>query len=336
MRIAIGVITRGRPRGLARLFESLGELEREARASHGASSENHASVPHATAPHASVALDLEVILVRNEPPRDDAPPPCRLPMRVLHEPRTGIPFARNKVLDACLAEESPGGFDALAFVDDDETVEPDWLARLAATLLAHDADAATGPALPHLPEDAPAWAKASGGFDCLSFPTGTLRPTAFTHNVLVRVDAVRRHDLRFDERMAFTGGSDTHFFRRLARGGGRIVWCEEAICREWAPASRLTRAWVLQRFYRVGATDAWIALDLGEASRPGLTWLAVRYLIRGPVRWISRLARGAFAGSLLAMRCDVAHARGLLATVLGLDRHEEYRVHHGDDPGVAS
>lgn len=322
MRIAIGVITRGRPRGLARLFESLGRLERDAPRADDGTSENEVGV----------RLDPEVILVRNEAPSDDPPPPCILPVRVLHEARTGIPFARNKALDACLAEESPGGFDALAFIDDDETADPEWLVRLVATMRAGGADVATGPALPRLPEDAPAWAKASGGFDCLSFPTGTPRPTAFTHNVLVATAALRRHGLRFDERMAFTGGSDTHFFRRLTRAGGRIVWCEEAICREWTPASRLTRAWVLQRFHRVGATDAWIGLDLGEATRPGLAWLAVRYLIRGPVRWSARVLTGRLAGSLLAMRCDFAHARGLLATVLGVSRHEEYRVHHGDDP----
>lgn len=321
MRIAIGVITRRRPQGLARLLESLGglDLARPARSGNTAAGD------------ACERIEVEVILVENDdPPGKGPPPPCRLPLRHVFEPRLGIPFARNRVIEIALAEESPGGFDAVAFIDDDETADPAWLRELAAALEAHRADVATGPALASFEDGPPPrWAERSGAFDCLDFPTGTERPTAFTHNVLVRTESLRRTGLRFDERLAMTGGSDTHLFSRLARAGCRIVWCREAICREWTPASRLTVAWARQRAYRIGATDAWIARDLGERSTAGLLWLAVRYLLRGPYRFVAGIPKRGLAGAKVACLQDFAKARGLVSGTLGFFRHEEYRTHHG-------
>ena len=321
MRIAIGVITRRRPQGLRRLLESLGALDLSGPPRSG----NHRHLD------GSRRIEAEVLLVENDdPPGMGEPPACRLPLRHAFETTLGIPFARNRVIEIALAEEAPGGFDAIAFVDDDETVDPSWLRELVATLESSGADAVTGPALAAFEGgEPPRWAVRSGAFDCLDFPTGTLRPTAFTHNVLVATKALRETGLRFDERLAMTGGSDTQLFARLALAGRRIVWCREAICREWTPTSRLTIAWARQRAYRIGATDAWIARDLGTTSRAGLLWLALRYLIRGPFRLVAGLPRRGVAGAAVACLQDFAKARGIVAGTLGFFRHEEYRTHHG-------
>jgi glycosyltransferase involved in cell wall biosynthesis len=321
MRIAIGVITRRRPQGLRRLLESFDGLDLSAPSWSG----------NLARPLESEGIRAEVLIVENDDsPGMGDPPPCRLPLRREFEPRLGIPFARNRVIEMALADESPRGFDAIAFVDDDETVDPSWLRELVATISTTGADAVTGPALAAFEGgDPPRWALRSGAFDCLDFPSGTSRPTAFTHNVLVTTRALRETGLRFDERLAMTGGSDTQLFTRLALAGRRIVWCREAICHEWTPSSRLTVAWARQRAYRIGATDAWIARDLGTRSRAGLLWLAMRYLLRGPFRLLSGLPTRGLAGSTVACLQDFAKARGLVAGALGFFRHEEYRTHHG-------
>src|SRR5688572_22834479 len=48
-------------------------------------------------------------------------------VRYVLEPEAGIPFARNRALD----EAAAVGADFVAFVDDDEFVDTEWLVRLA-------------------------------------------------------------------------------------------------------------------------------------------------------------------------------------------------------------
>lgn len=306
MKIAIAVITCRRPAGLARLVASLDGLE--------------------TPPDAAV----ELLIVENGAERIDPAhrPSGRLAASWHHEPRPGIPFARNHALEAA----SQRGVDAVAFIDDDETASPGWLVALTGALQRGDAAAATGPALPMLPPDAPRWAAASGAFEYPRHPDGAAVPWAFTHSVLLRLEAWRASGVRFDERLAFTGGSDTHFFRRLAAAGHRIVWSEAAIAHEWYPAGRLTLRWVLQRSYRIGVTDAWIERDLRRRGLPAagpasLLLRSARYAARAPWRVLRGL--GCPSGAMVSGVWDLARAAGLAAGLCG-SRYEEYRRSHAE------
>jgi succinoglycan biosynthesis protein ExoM len=301
MHITIGVITGGRTQGLERLLESLESL----------------SLPDARP-------DLEVLVVDNHPQRL-ARAVCdrfrgRLPVRHEVEPRRGIPFARNAVIAA-----ADPATDFIAFVDDDQTVDPDWLAELLAVQRRTGADVVTGPAVPRLPEDAPRWIAGSGAFDLLRFPTGSPRPFAFTHNVLTSTAVFRAVTPHFDERLVDTGGSDTHFYRRVREAGFSIVWADEAVAWEWIPIERVRVRWLLQRALRIGGTDAFIERDLAGRWRAWsrLPVRAGRYAVRGVVRAASAPVRGRAA--LLAGARDVAHAAGLLAGLMGW-RYPEYRV----------
>ena len=303
-RIAVCIITRRRPKGLARTLASLDRLE----------------LPG--------GCRLEVIVVDNDEPdsarEQETPLVLGRPVHRVAEPRAGIPFARNRAI-----EEAIGRSDLLAFIDDDETVEPDWMARLLAVREEHDADVVTGPALPRLPDDSPAWASESGVYGCHRFPTGTSRPWAYTHNVLARTALFEGDGFRFDEGMRFTGGSDTELFRRIGEAGHRIVWADEAIAWEWYPASRVCFRWAFSRSYRIGATDA--KMQAARSSRlvaaPELFWLAFRYLVRGVLRLLTGLAspRRAFA----RFGWDAARATGLVSGLAGV-QYDEYRRIHGE------
>ena len=48
------------------------------------------------------------------------------PVHYVHQPKRGIALARNAAADKALALQ----VDWLAFIDDDETAEPDWIAQL--------------------------------------------------------------------------------------------------------------------------------------------------------------------------------------------------------------
>ncbi|MCP3903980.1 MAG: glycosyltransferase [Planctomycetes bacterium] len=303
MHVTICIITCNRPEGLERLLASISELE-----------------------FSEVTPEVEVLVVDNDPDERaralcarsaDALPGS---LRYETEARRGIPFARNTAV-ARAAETT----DFIVFVDDDETVDPRWLAELLAVQAQTGADVVTGPAVPRFPAEAPTWLVRSGAFDLLRYETGAERPFAYTHNVLTRREVFGAVQPNFDERMAHCGGSDTHFFRRVRRAGFRIVWADAAIAYEWVPAARLTTGWILRRSLRIGGTDAYIERDLdglGAALRR-LPWRAARYVARGALRLLSLPARGRaaflFAGE------DWARAFGLLAGMVGF-RHQEYRV----------
>ena len=309
MRIAIGVITRRRPTGLTRLLASIDAL-------------------HGVRGTGDGPLVTQVIIVENDQASVlQAPLPCRVPIHYALEQRVGIPCARNRVIaEALLLNPRP---EWLAFVDDDETVDPHWLQAMGSLAATTSADVVTGPSIPMLPPPAPRWALDSGAYNQPRYPTGTSMPHAYTNNVWTRLSCLVDDKFRFDERLLQTGGSDTHLYRRLALHNHAIVWCDEAICREWYPMTRMTRRWALQRSYRIGATNAWIMKELGEGGRLQCTWQGVRFIARGMLRTAQAVLNGKFSAASMTLPLDSARAAGLILGAFGIAQHQEYQVLHG-------
>lgn len=307
MRVAVCIITYGRPGGLRRALEAL-------------LAQTFDGEPPA----------VRVVVVDNDDAGsaravcDEIRPSMRWPLVYEIEPRRGIPFARNR----CVAVARPEA-DWIGFVDDDEEVAPGWLAELLRIQAVHGADVVTGPVVPRFVGEAPGWAVRGRFFHRRRFPTGTLRDRAFTNNVLFRAaifDAVRPH---FDERMVMTGGSDTHFSRRVHQAGYRIVWADQAEVHETFPASRMATRWVYQRAYRTGTTTAFIARDLRSlplAAARLVPDALYRFLIGGVLAaggWIAGRHR-----AVLGVR-HLCYAAGMLVGLFG-GRYEEYRRIHGE------
>lgn len=189
-----------------------------------------------------------------------------------HEPRLGIPIARNRSLDLALAEDA----DWIAFIDDDEVAESNWIATLVGASKAFpSADAWQGVITRVcVGADQPYWLNRRR--DCR--PTGAPIEVAATNNSMIRANLIR-HGLRFDETMRFTGGSDRKFFLQARANGANICHVGEAIVHETWPAERCTLAWRLRTDYRNGAvrmsidlTRSWrhvarhLARNVGEAA----------------------------------------------------------------------
>lgn len=297
MRIAICIITRRRPGPLARLLHSLESMQ----------------VPN--------GVEVRLVVVEN----DDHPgprPTTSLPIAHDAEPRPGIPVARNRTLDLALGDPET---DAVVFLDDDETVDADWLVRLLDGRQRFASSVVTGPALPRVPEGTPRWVEASGVFTPPRYPTGTRRPWAFTHNALVDATVLRRGGFRFDESMVHTGGSDKEFFRRLADAGHEIICIDDAIAREWYPADRLTHRWVFLRSYRLGTNAPHAEGRRTLTSRLPLAWRAARFAVRGTLRLLVGIVRPRVA--LAHAAWDWGRALGLSAGLLGR-RYDEYATRH--------
>jgi succinoglycan biosynthesis protein ExoM len=306
MKIAVCIITYQRPVGLARLLDGLNGLT-----------------------FAGDSPDISCVVVDNDETAsvrevcDEIRPGFRWSLQYYVEPRRGIPFARN----AAIAHAGTD-YDYLAFIDDDEVPDANWLDELLRVMKEYEADVVAGPVVPHFEERPPAWVIKGRFYNRYRGPTGGRLNRAFTGNIMFRRDVLEEMGAHFDERLALTGGSDSHFLRRVHGAGHKIVWADEAVATEWVPATRVGARWILQRAYRYGTTMAFIQRDLHPVCRSTLT-----LLFEGSVR----IARGSLLlpfGVLCGRHKIVASLRLLFVGAgifagLGGARYDEYRRIHG-------
>ena len=173
-----------------------------------------------------------------------------IPVTYYLEPNIGIPQARNRSIEAAIAENA----DWIAMIDDDEYADPDWLLQLYSGCIRFDADVATGPVWQVSEVTPPHWWKPVANSRKV---TGELRRDAYTNNVLFHSRLVAREGLglRFDSRFTF-GADDIDFFRRAYEKGVRIVCVAEAKVVETVPASRLVLSRYLKRNNMVAASNS--------------------------------------------------------------------------------
>lgn len=217
-------------------------------------------------------VHLRVIVADNDVtpsahPRVEA---ARLPMAItyVHCPAGNISIARNACLDHA-------GADFLAFVDDDEAVEPQWLARLLAEAHATKADVVLGPVRALYGPDAPAWMRRGDFHSTYPVRVGGEIRTGYTCNVLMRLAAPSVAGRRFDLALGRSGGEDTAFFDKVHAAGGRFAFAREAWAEEPVPATRATFSWLARRRLRMGQTHGRILAGRHEGpARIGAAMLA--------------------------------------------------------------
>jgi succinoglycan biosynthesis protein ExoM len=220
---------------------------------------------------------VEVAVIDNEPEPNnqgvvlgiaDAAP---FPIHYVHHPERGIPQARNAALDKALAL----GAEWIAFIDDDETARPDWVAALyyvacgqsenagaanvpvTAPAQRRPVDVVMGPVHYVYPEEAGGWRKRSQYGDREKKQEGQELPRAAANNVIFSTRLVREKGLRFAEELRFAGSEDTVFFRQLHEAGARIIWSFKPVVYETVTWERITfRGHIRKAFRRGVATVA--------------------------------------------------------------------------------
>jgi cellulose synthase/poly-beta-1,6-N-acetylglucosamine synthase-like glycosyltransferase len=215
-----------------------------------------------TAPPA--AAELSVLVVDNQPGGGAAAVcdavraalPC--PLRYATEPERGISFARNRAVREALA----GGAELVAFLDDDDLPDPDWLVRLLERQRETGADLVFGAW--RWPADFALrpWQRGIKFFAAADFHKRNrfgLPAAAGTFNVAIRRSLLERMAADgplFRRQFALAGGGDTDFFVRAhASGASHAVAEDSRVVRRWEPA-RMTLSGVLRRAFRVGNTTA--------------------------------------------------------------------------------
>lgn len=191
----------------------------------------------------------------------------RLPISYLHEPGANISLARN----AGLAKSSA---DWLAFLDDDEVADRDWLQTLFARQRQTGADAVFGHSIAEYPADTPGWIRRGDFHSQYAQSRDGLVETGHTCNALLRWRGTAWSGQRFEPERGRSGGEDTEFFFRLHAMGAVFAIADTAIVRETIPADRLSLRWLLRRRYRAGQSYAVSARSGGARLRLGALALA--------------------------------------------------------------
>jgi GT2 family glycosyltransferase len=173
----------------------------------------------------------------------------KIPISYEIEPTRGVSFARNRTV------RMAGECDYVAFVDDDEFVETNWLDELLNAQALYNVDVVLGPVLPAFDYEPPVWIVKGRFFERPRHATGTSIGYGRTGNALVAKRALDRIRGPFDPAFALSGAEDTLLFKQLLGFGTRIVWCDEALVTEINSASR-NAWWLLRRTF--GSTNAYV------------------------------------------------------------------------------
>jgi len=249
------------------------------------------------------------------------------PLHYVHEPIRGIARARNAVLDKAMELSA----DWIAFIDDDEVAEPNWLSVLMTPEHRH-LPILGGQHLYDYPEPSPFWMIGPPR------PKGRL-PLALMRAVgagNMRISAAVIHaGVRFDESRGLLGQEDDRFCLDASRLGFSVHRIAHAITRGPFHPERATYRGIVGRHYALNASrvlqrlhdDGWARTCVEELPKAGLHLLAgTATLLLSPLGLFAGLTR--FKKFALRGGKHLATAVSSGAVVAGhIPQH--YRAVHG-------
>lgn len=234
-------------------------------------------------------------------------------VRIVREDKLGLSNARNRAIT-----EARGEY--VIFMDDDETVDPDWLCAYERLIVDKQPDAFGGRIRVLFEDMRPAWLTD----ELLGF-LGELNRSdeiiqlvdsgTFFHggNFGIRksiCDAVGAFDSSLGRKGTDnTGGEEVDFYRRLISSGAKVWWTPEAIIHHRIQMAKLSRSYFLDLHYRQGRSDA--IRRRGNGSRLPPKYLYGQLLRAITAAWSSYLKLGRNAS--LRKEMNVTYFLGIIS-----------------------
>lgn len=251
---------------------------------------------------------VELVIVDNDPKGSAASlvseiaKAAPIPVIYAHEPEPGVANARNRALEVAAGE-------LIAFLDDDEEAEPDWLAALLRARDLLGADVVFGPVRGRAPPHVRNHRRYLESFFSRTGPDQVMRIDGYygCGNSLIRRSALPDPTAPFDPERNQTGGEDDLLFGRMKAAGAVFGWTPQAVVHEDPAPSRLSLAYTLRRAFAYGQGPSsacaaasppnlvgvvfWMAIGVGQVVIYGL--LALAFLALAPARFAPTLDRAA-------------------------------------------
>jgi succinoglycan biosynthesis protein ExoM len=197
------------------------------------------------------------------------------PVHYRVEQRPGIPCARNNVLQ----QAATLGITDLAFIDDDEYVDDQWLVTLWSQYRRSGADVMAGHVITVYPPETPRWITQGQFYQNQKRQSNVPLTSAATNNVVFNFEKlVVQWSLLFDERFGLAGGSDSDFFTRAAKKGAIIQWTHDAIVYEVLAQERMRISYLLKNRFRKSNLKLGYA-DLTVRQKAGLFFGLLKKII---------------------------------------------------------
>lgn len=178
---------------------------------------------------------------------------ARKRVRVVTSASQNISVARNTGM-----AHARGDF--IAFIDDDEVPDVNWLNNLVQLADSSGADAVQGTVIGIYPSDSPGWAVKLRPFDKSYGQAGARIEVGSTSNLLFRRSSLVIRTMKFNVVYGKSGGEDTDLCYRLTASGGVIVCSPGAVVYENVPRARLDLRHLVRRYARGGHTYACVVL----------------------------------------------------------------------------
>ncbi len=243
-----------------------------------------------------------------------------IPIRYVADPVRNMSALRNRGF-----AEAGGRW--VAFIDDDEVADHDWLDELTAAARDTGAAVAVGPRLARFAGGRPP-AYDPGGSQFardlhlpdrsvidLTQPDGKPRYGLGTGNSLFDVTACfpkKAKPMRLE--FGDAGGEDAELFARLHRQGRKIVWAAKALVTETVPLHRTSVEYRLLRTRR--ETQHYVSIYLDAAAQP--LWVGTVLICKGLAQVVAGFGLALFTGEFgssrrIAGRLLMAHGLGKLS-----------------------
>lgn len=235
------------------------------------------------------------------------------PVCYSHEPIRGIASARNTAIGKAVEL----GADWIAFIDDDETAAPGWIAALMDPRFRH-VPILGGANVTQFPPEIPEWLR----------PRAKPRPHGsgtVTGAGNIRIAASVFERLRFNEALGLGGGEDGEFILQARALGLETRHTALAVTYEVAHPERYTARGIIERSYWIAAANMreemmikgrWKAIWRRLPAIAGVAIVSAGQLAIGAVRLLLR-RHGSGRKKMLGAGKGLAVAAGRVAAIAG-------------------